>query len=327
MKIRKKILLTRALPKPGMDLLNEYFKLKIGSKENAMTKSEIINEIAGHDALICLLTDHIDAEIIRASRQLRVIANFAVGYNNIDIKTATKLKIPVTNTPGVLTETTADLTFALLLTIARRIIEADRFTRQGKFTGWSPMLFLGQDIYNKTLGVIGMGRIGRAVAHRAKGFNMRILYYDTLRLSEKEENDLGIHYAALDKLLQESDFVSIHVPLNKQTHHLINLEKLELMKKSAYIINVARGAVIDEKGLVTALKNKIIAGCGLDVYENEPDIQKELLELKNTVVVPHIGSASIETRSNMALITANNVISVLIDKTRAPHTVNPEVYE
>ena len=323
---RPEVILTQEIPQPGIDLLNKHVDL-FNKKRRPMSRQDILSNIAGKAGLICLLTDRIDAEIIDAGEQLQVIANYAVGYNNIDIEAATKRKIPVTNTPGVLTETTADLTFALILSIARRIIEADKFTRQGKFAGWEPMLFLGHDIYEKTLGIIGFGRIGRAVARRARGFNMGVLYYDLSRLPADEEKKLGVNYCALDELLRKADFVSIHVPLNEQTHHLITLKELVLMKSSAYIINVARGPIIDEKGLVEALNRKVIAGCALDVYENEPDIQKELLEIDNTIVVPHIGSASIETRTNMSLITAENIISVLIEQTKAPHTVNPEVYQ
>ena len=324
---QKKVLLTRVLPDPGMELLERHFRLYRGQADKLMPRQEIIREIKDCDGLLCLLTDNIDAEIIRAGKKLKVISNYAVGYNNIDVKEATKYKIAVTNTPGVLTETTADLTFALLLSIARRIVEADRFSRLGKFTGWSPMLLLGHDVYGKILGIIGFGRIGRAVARRAKGFGMKILYYDVKRLSNNEETSFGIKFYALDDLLKESDFVCIHVPLHAQTHHMITMEKIALMKPSSYIINAARGPIIDEKALAEALEKKMIAGCALDVYEHEPGIDKKLLNMENTVLLPHIGSASIETRTKMALMAVKNIISILVEHTEAPDTINPEIYE
>jgi glyoxylate reductase len=327
MEEQKKILLTRLLPDPGMELLERHFCLYQGQANRFMSKQEIIREIKDCDGLLCLLTDNIDAEVIRAGKKLKVIANYAVGYNNIDVKEATKHKIAVTNTPGVLTETTADLTFGLLLSVARRIVEADKFSRQGNFTGWSPKLLLGHDVHEKNLGIIGFGRIGRAVARRAKGFGMKILYYDVKSLTNSEENSFGIKFRTLDDLLKESDFVSIHVPLNEQTYHMITMEKIALMKPSSYIINAARGPIIDEKALVKALDKKIIAGCALDVYEHEPGIDKKLLNMENTVLLPHIGSASIETRTKMAMIAAKNIISILVEHTKAPDTVNPEVYE
>ncbi|MGB3341641.1 MAG: D-glycerate dehydrogenase [bacterium] len=327
MALRPKVLLTRRFPEPGIELLRRHVDLSINPLDDPMPRQDIITEIEDKDGLLCLLTDNIDAEIIRAGKQLKVIANYAVGYNNIDLKEATKRKIPVTNTPDVLTETTADLTFALLLSIARRIVEADKFLRQGKFIGWSPMLLLGHDVHEKNLGIIGFGRIGRAVARRAKGFGMKVLYYDLVRLSDDEEKILGVKYDKLDDLLKESDFVCIHVSLNEQTHHLITKEKLTLMKPSSYLINVARGPIIDEQALAEALHKKIIAGCALDVYEREPAINKKLLSMDNTVLVPHIGSASIETRTNMALMVAENVIAVLVENGRAPNTVNPKIYE
>jgi glyoxylate reductase len=310
-----------------MDLLARHFCLTTGPADSPMSNKDIIREIRDCEGLLCLLTDNIDAEIVRAGKKLKVIANYAVGYNNIDVTEATKFKIPVTNTPGVLTETTADLTFALLLSIARRIVEADKFSRQGKFIGWSPMLLLGHDVHEKNLGIIGLGRIGRAVARRAKGFGMRVFYYDLSRISDDEEKTLGVEYHTLDDLLKKSDFICIHVSLNEQTRHMIAKEKLALMKPSAYLINVARGPIIDEQALAQALYEKRIAGCALDVYEHEPAINKKLLSMDNTVLVPHIGSASIETRTNMAIIAVKNIISILVDQTKAPNTVNPEVYE
>jgi len=322
-----KVLLTRLLPQPCLDLLEQHVQLEVNRKDERIPKIELIQKIQDKDGLICLLTDMIDAEIINAGQRLKIIANYAVGYNNIDVSEATKRGIPVTNTPGVLTDTTADLTFALILAAARRIVEADKFLREGKFKGWAPMLFLGSDIYEKTLGIIGLGRIGRAVARRARGFNMKIIYHEPERLPEDIENECHAEYREFDDLLKEADFITIHVPLTKTTHHLITRRELSLMKKTAYLINVARGTIIDEKALVRALKEKEIAGCALDVFEKEPEIENELKEMKNSILVPHLGSASIETRTKMAMTVAENVISVLIDRKKPPNVVNPAIYK
>lgn len=327
MVLRPKVLLTRRLPQPGIDLLERHVDMFINPFDIPMSRQDIIGGIKDKDGLICLLNDKVDAEVIDAGKHVKIIANYAAGYNNIDVQAATKRKIPVTNTPGVLTETTADLTFALILSAARRIVEADKFLRQKSFKGWAPMLFLGRDIHNKILGIIGFGRIGRAVARRANGFGMEVIYYDPVRLSRDDEDTYGVKYQDLDDLLKQADFVCIHVPLNEQTYHMITKEKLALMKGSSYLINVARGQVVNEKALVNALQEKRIAGCALDVFENEPKVEKELIEMPNTVLVPHIGSASIEARIKMALMVAENVIAVLVEKGRAPNAVNPEIYE
>ena len=327
MVLRPKVLLTRRLPQPGIDLLERHVDMFINPFDIPMSRQDIVGGIKDKDGLICLLNDKVDAEVIDVGKNVKIIANYAAGYNNIDVQAATKRKIPVTNTPGVLTETTADLTFALMLSIARRIVEADKFLRQKSFKGWAPMLLLGRDIHNKILGIIGFGRIGRAVAQRAKGFGIEVIYYDPVRLSRDDEDTYGVKYQDLDDLLKQADFVCIHVPLNEQTYHMITKEKLVLMKESAYLINVARGQIVDEKALVNALQEKRIAGCALDVFENEPEVEKELIEMPNTVLVPHIGSASIETRTKMALMVAENVIAVLVQKGRAPNVVNPEIYE
>lgn len=327
MALRPKVLLTRRLPQPGIELLEKHVDLFINPLDAPMPRQDMITGIKDKDGVICLLNDRVDAEVIDAAKHLKIIANYAVGYNNIDVQAATKRKIPVTNTPGVLTEATADLTFSLLLSLARRTIEADKFIRQKSFKGWSPMLFLGRDIHSKILGIIGFGRIGRAVARRANGFAMRVLYYDSARLSTDEETAYRVEYHGLDDLLKQADFVCIHVPLNKQTYHMIGKEELTSMKESSYLINVARGPIIDEKALVNALQEKRIAGCALDVYEDEPTIEEELIAMPNTVLTPHIGSASIETRTKMAMMVADNIITVLVEKGKAPNTINPQVYE
>lgn len=323
---KSKVLLTRLLPQPAIELLQRYVVLDMNIENRSLTKDEIREKIIDKEGLICLLTDTIDAEVLKSGSDLKVIANFAVGYDNIDVGEATKRRIPVCNTPGVLTETTADLTFTLLCSAARRIVEADGFVRQGKFRGWEPMLLLGKDIYGKTLGIVGFGRIGRAVARRAHGFTMRVLYYEPERLSPDIERAHRVEYRSLDDLLKSSDFVCVHTPLTKSTHHLIGEQELFMMKKTAFLINTSRGAVIDEKALVTALQEKRIAGCALDVFEREPEVERALLTMPNTVLVPHIGSASIETRTKMAQMVAENVLAVLIRETRPPNIVNPEIY-
>jgi glyoxylate reductase len=327
MDAKPKVLVTRMLPARAMVLLQRHFLLSINPENRPMPRESLKREIREMDGIICLLTDKIDAAIIARALRLRIIANYAVGYNNIDIVEASKRKIPVTNTPDVLTEATADLTFGLLISVARRIVEADDYLRAGEFRGWAPELMLGADVHGKVLGIIGMGRIGQAVARRASGFNMKVLYFDVQRLPAEVERGLSVQYRELKELLRESDFVSIHVPLNEKTHHLISAAELQMMKDTAYLINAARGPIIDENALVEALKNKEIAGCALDVYESEPDITPELLRMPNTVLMPHIGSASVEARTKMALMAAENTIALLIEDRRPPNVVNPEIYK
>lgn len=319
--MKPKIFVTRRLPQPAMDQLKLHFDLKVNPQDRVLSKEEIIEGTKWCDVLLCLLTDMIDKEIISCNPALKAIVNYAVGYNNIDIETATKLNIPVTNTPGVLTETTADMAWALMFSVARKIVESDRYNREGKFKGWGPMHFLGGDIYGKTLGIIGTGRIGTAVAKRAAGFDMKVLYVDKNNEIEKK---MIAEKVELDELLKRSDFVSLHVPLLPETKHMIGERELKLMKKTAYLINTARGAVIDERVLVKALKEEWIAGAGLDVYENEPLLTNGLKECWNAVLAPHIASASIETRTKMGLIAAENAIAIIEGKT-PPQIVNPQV--
>ncbi|MDQ1280595.1 MAG: D-glycerate dehydrogenase [Thermoproteota archaeon] len=265
-----------------------------------------------------------DSEVMERSKKLRVISNYAVGFDNIDLNAATERGIYVTNTPEVLTESVADLALALMLDVARRLNEADRFLRQGKWEGWAPMLLLGNDVYNKTLGIVGLGRIGMAVARRAKGFNMRLLYTDMVR-NEKLENELGITYVSLEELLKQSDFISIHVPLLPSTRHMFGEKEFKLMKPTAYLINTSRGPIVDEIALVEALRKRIIGGAGLDVFEKEPvDPDNPLLKLENTVLLPHVASGTIETRTAMANLAVENLISVLQGK-MPPSLVNKEV--
>jgi glyoxylate reductase len=315
------------LPEKAMRLLDEHFYLQVNPDDRMMSRQMLSAGIRDKDGVICLLTDRIDAKIISSADRLKIIANYAVGYNNIDVDAASKRRIPVTNTPDVLTEATADLAFGALISVARRIVEGDRFVRSGKFTGWAPELMLGSDVHGKNLGIIGMGRIGQAVARRARGFDMRVLYHDVRRLLADGEKRLGSEYRTLGALLEASDFVTIHALLNEETEHLISVTEFRKMKNTAYLINIARGPIVDEKALVAALDNREIAGCALDVYENEPEVTPELLRMPNTVLLPHIGSASVETRTEMAMMAAGNVIAVLIENKRPPDIVNPEIYD
>ncbi|CCU79837.1 Glyoxylate reductase / Hydroxypyruvate reductase [Halanaerobium saccharolyticum subsp. saccharolyticum DSM 6643] len=319
----KRVYVTRKLPKKALEMLEREFKVEVNPHDRVMTREELETAVKDIDGLLCLLTDSIDSELLELNPDLKVIANYAVGYNNIDVEACTKKEIKVSNTPGVLTDTTADFAWTLLMAAARRIIEADKFTRAGKYKGWGPMMFLGGDIYGKKLGIIGIGRIGRAFARRAKGFDMDFYYYDVNRLEKAEEKRLGLEYKNFEDLLKESDFISLHVPLIPQTRHLIGEEELKLMKETAYLINTARGPIIDEKALVWALKNGEIAGAGLDVYEEEPNLYSDLDKLDNTVLTPHIASASIETRTKMATMAAENLIAGLKGK-EMPNLINKE---
>jgi glyoxylate reductase len=321
------ILLTRLIPGPAVDLLKRHFELEINPGDKPISRTRMLEAIKDKHGLLCLLTDKIDKEVLEKGRGLRVIANYAVGYDNIDIAAANQKRIAVTNTPGVLTETTADLTFALILSIARRIVEADRFLRRGRFRGWAPMLMLGADVYGKTLGIIGLGRIGQGVARRARGFGIKIIYHEPKRLTPECERECGAEYRGLDDLLRESDFVTIHCPLNRSTFHLISQEEFFLMRKTAFLINTARGSIIDEQALLKALKKRRIAGAALDVFEKEPRVAPELVKMDNVVLVPHIGSASIETRTRMAMMAAENILAVLVKKQRPPNVVNPMIYD
>jgi len=319
-----KVFVTRKIPKPALDLLRKQFTITVNSHNRVLTKEEIINGLMGNDGLLCLLTDQIDREVIYAEPKLKMIASYAVGYDNIDIATATERGIPVSNTPGVLTDTTAELAWALLFSVARRIVEGDTYTRAGKFNGWAPLLMLGQDVTNKILGIIGAGRIGTAFALKSKGFDMKVIYTDKQR-NELIERKLGAKKVPLSELLKESDFVSIHVPLMKSTHHLIGEKQLKMMKKTAILLNTARGPIIDETALIKALREHWIFGAGLDVYEHEPKISEELKKLDNVILQPHTGSGTVETRTKMALIAARNLIEGLKGNI-PPNCINKEIF-
>ena len=311
-----KVVITRQIPETGIEILKQAgFEVVVSSKDGVLTRDELKEFVKGADAILSLLTDKIDVEILEtAGPQLKIVANYAVGYDNIKVDDCKSKNVIVTNTPGVLTETVAEHAIGLLFAVAQNISQADKYTREGKFVGWGPMLFLGTDIRNKTIGIIGLGRIGLEMVKRLKdGFGVNFIYYD-LKRNEASEKEFGVQFVSLEDLMKTSDFVSIHVPLTPETKHLIGEKELRLMKKIAYLINTSRGAVIDEIALVKILQEKIIAGAGLDVYENEPKLSEGLAELDNVVLLPHIASASIGTRSKMSEMAATNIVEVLSGK-------------
>ncbi len=309
-----KAFVTSIIPEIGIEILKKNgIEVNQNKSYLPIEKEKFIRKAKDCDALLCLLSNKIDQEIIDALPKLKVIANYAVGFNNIDVEYATQKKIWVTNTPDVLTDATADLAFALLLACARRIVEADQFTREGKFKIWQSDLMLGKDLKGRTIGIIGAGRIGQAFGRRTKGFDMKILYFDKNR-NIKFEKETGAKFTTLKQLLKKSDFISIHTPLTKETYHLIDKDEFTLMKDGAVLVNTARGEVINEKELVKALKSGKLFAAGLDVYEFEPKITSDLLKMKNVVLLPHIGSATIETRNKMAELAANNIVRVLKGK-------------
>lgn len=307
--MRPIIFVTRRIPQPALDRLADIFEVRLNTEDRALTPPELIAGTSDADALLCLLTDRVDSVVMDASPHLKCISNYAVGYNNIDTEYAASRGIAVCNTPGVLTESTADLAWALLMACARRIVESDRYVRKGKFVGWEPMLMLGQDVHRKTLGIIGMGRIGQAMARRARGFDMRVLFFDPAVSAESMESH-G-YRVDLETLLRQSDYISLHTPLTPETDHLLGHAELAMMKAGAILINTARGPIVDENALIQSLKKGQLASAGFDVYEFEPHIPAELLALPNVVVLPHIGSASIETRTAMGMLAAENAIAVI----------------
>lgn len=324
---KSKVFITRQLPKINLEPLHQIAEIEIWTKRQPPPYSVLLDKVQEIDGLLCLLTDSIDRELIETSKSLKVISQMAVGYDNIDIATATAKHIPVGNTPGVLTNATADLTWALLMAIARRIVEAERFVKAGEWQTWEPTLLLGADLQGANLGIIGLGRIGQAVARRAKGFDMKILYYSRQRKTKELEASIGVEYAELDTLLSESDFISLHTSLSPATEHLISDREFQLMKSSAILINTARGAIINQQALYQALITNQIAGAALDVTDPEPiPMDSPLLKLNNIIITPHIGSASYQTRAKMAQMAVDNLITGLQGK-RLPHCVNQEVYQ
>jgi glyoxylate reductase len=317
--MRPKLYLARPFPDQVMAVIRERFQLTVPPADHPPSTAEVLAGVRGARATICTLNERMDAEVLSAAPSLRVIANYAVGYNNIDVDAAKARGIIVTNTPDVLTSATADLTWALILAVARRVVESDRLVRQNQWTGWSPTQMLGVDLSGKTLGIIGMGRIGQAVARRAAGFEMNVLYWTRSERSSKELH-ASWQRVSFEELLHRSDFLSPHVPLTQDTHHLIDEAALRLMKPTAFLINASRGPVVDEAALVRALQEHRLAGAGLDVYEREPELQKGLRELPQVVLLPHLGSATAETRIRMGLMCVENVLAVLEGKP-APNRV------
>lgn len=315
---KMKIYITRNVPLIPVELLKEHYDVEINPEDRTLTKEELIENFKGKDAVITQLSNIIDNEVLENAEDLKVIANYAVGFNNIDVEEATKRGIRVTNTPDVLSDTTSELAWALLFAVTRRIYEGNRFAREDKWNGFSPNLLLGQDVTGKTLGVIGAGRIGQAFAKKSMGFDMKVLYYNRSR-DEEFEKKYNAKYVDKETLLKESDFISLHIPLTDDTKYMIGEKEFKMMKKTAILINTARGPVVDEKALVKALEKGEIWGAGLDVFENEPKIEEGLKKLDNVVMMPHVGSASKETRTKMAQLVVDNVLAVLKgDKPKTP---------
>jgi lactate dehydrogenase-like 2-hydroxyacid dehydrogenase len=322
--LKSNVYITRMIPQETIDFLRQFHDVEVNPHDRALTREELLQQVRGRDAVITLVTDKIDGEVLDAAGpQCKIFANYAVGFNNFDVKAATQRGAIMTNTPGVLDDATATHAWALLLGTARRISESERYVRAGQWHGWAPMDFIGQDVDHKTLGIAGLGRIGANFARKAAAFDMKVIYTNTVRKPEFERQ-YGATFVDKATLLRESDFLSLHLPLLPETHHYIGAKELASMKSTAILINAARGPLIDEQALVAALRNKVIWGAGLDVFEEEPDIAAGLAELDNVVIVPHIASATIQTRLAMGKIAADNVISVL--KGEPPHTcINPEV--
>jgi len=319
------VLVTKRIYPDGVELLRQRFDVDYEATDEGLSAEELRHRSQGKQAIVSQLTDRVDAALIDTLEGVKVIANVAVGFDNIDIAAATARGILVTNTPGVLTETTADLAFTLLMSAARRIVEAHKFVHSGLWKRWTIDLLAGQDIHHRTLGIFGMGRIGQAMARRGRGFSMRVLYHDSVRAAAELERELSLEFVDRETLLRESDFVSLHVPLTAETRGLIGRRELEMMKPTAILINTARGPVVDEAALAEALRDKRIAGAGLDVFEREPQVHPLLLELENVVLAPHIASASVATRLRMSTMVAENVIAALTGE-RPPNLVNTELW-
>ena len=320
-----KILITRPIPENGLKDLYGKVEIDQWNEEYPIPRKEFLSRLKGKEGVICLLNEKMDREAIDAGDELKVIANYAVGYDNIDVDFATEKGIMVLNTPGVLTDATADLAFALILSSARRIGESERYVRNGKFKTWGPKLMLGKDVWGATLGVVGAGKIGRAVMKRGKGFDMKILYNSRSRKREIEE-ELEAEWCSLEDLLRRADYVSLNCPLTEETKHMIGERELSLMRKDSILINTARGPVVNEKALYKSLKNREILYAGLDVYENEPEVYEPLLDLDNVVLAPHIGSSTVTTRTKMAELAAGGLLLALSGGT-PDNIVNPEVLE
>jgi glyoxylate reductase len=325
---KPKVYVTRLIADEALDVVREATDMKLHDSDLPPSRDVLLREVQGMDGLLCLLTERIDAEVMDAAPTIKVISNMAVGFDNISLDEATKRGIPVGNTPGVLTETTADFAFSLLMAAGRRVAEGDRYTRTGKWLTWGPKVLLGQDIHGATLGIVGMGRIGIEMAKRAQGFHMNVIYYDAVVRNEDAEREYGIeYYPDLDRLLADSDFVTLHVPLTPDTKHLIGAEELTTMKSTATLINTSRGPVVDGAALYEALKNGVIASAGLDVTEVEPIPNDDpLLTLENCIIAPHIASGSVATRTKMGMMAADNLLAGLRGE-QPPNCPNPEALE
>ena len=324
---RPPVLVTRRLPQPAMDRIAERCEVTLFEGDGAMPREDLLREVAGKAGAVTLLTDRVDDEFLDAAGEgLVIAANYAVGFDNIDVPACSARGVMASNTPEVLTETTADTAWALMMAAARRVPEGDRFLRTRTPWVWGPMMMLGQDVHGKVLGIVGFGRIGQALARRGRGFGMKVLYHDVFRPPAALERELGVEFREVDDLLAEADFVSLHTNLTEQTRHLIDTERLRRMKPTAVLVNTSRGPIIDEAALAEALRSGEIFAAGLDVFENEPEVHPGLLELDNAVVIPHLGSATVETRTAMGLLAADNLIAALEGR-RPPTLLNPEAWD
>lgn len=317
------ILSTRPLFPAARGILDEHFSVEYWKPPERISREELLKRVADKEGLVCLLTEKVDEELLSAAPKLRIASTVSVGYDNIDVPACTKHKVVATNTPGVLDDTTADFAWTLLMAIARRLLEGDAWMRSGTWPGWDLDQLVGGDVWGKTIGILGFGRIGRGVARRARGFEMRVLYSDAVRASAEVEKELNAEFVDRDRLFRESDFVSLHVPLMPDTRHLISKDNLEKMKRTAFLVNTSRGPVVDEAALAEALENQKIAGAALDVFEHEPKVHPALLTRKDVILTPHIASASVETRTKMAVMAANNVVALFEGK-RPPNALNAD---
>lgn len=324
--MKPSVLITKRIYPEAVDFIRRRCEVDYEAADEGLSAEQLRDRIRGKQAVVSQLTDKFTPEVIAGLEGIRIISNVAVGYDNVNVPAATEAGILVSNTPDVLTETTADLAFALMLAAARRIVEGHQFVHSGEWTKWSIDLLVGRDLHHATLGVVGLGRIGQSVARRAKGFSMRIIYHDAVPASAEVASELGAELVPLDQLLAESDFVSIHVPLTDATRHLIGERELELMKPTAILVNTARGPVVDESALASALHAGRIGGAGLDVFEREPQVHPDLLNLPQAVLAPHIGSASVATRTRMSMMAVENAVAALENR-RPPNLVNPELWE
>jgi glyoxylate reductase len=321
---RPKVLVTHGLFEAARNILNQKFETDYWAKDDLISREELLKRVADKDALVCLLTEKVNDELLGVAPHLKIAATISVGFDNIDVPACTRHKVAATNTPGVLDDTTADTAWMIMMAVARRLAEAETWLRAGTWPGWNLDQLCGADIWGKTLGIVGFGRIGREMARRAKGFRMRTLYNDAVRVGPEIESKFAAEFVSFDRLLLESDFITLHVPLLPTTRHLMNAQTLAKMKRTAFLVNTSRGPVVEEAALVDALKAGTIAGAALDVFEFEPKVSPELRAMKNVVLTPHIGSASLETRTKMAMVAADNVVA-LFEGRRPPTILNPEV--